>query len=426
MSTDYRRESIGEGIALTRIVDKKFKANAIRIRFITPVCEDEAGLNALLVSLLLTSNSEITSRSKLSAKFMELYGTSVGAAWSNVGDYQSVGFSLCPIMDRYTIGGEVISKEAVRQLLLCIFSPDIKDGHFNEKYFELRKQELLDNIAAAVNDKFSYAYSLAKKVIYENEPASFSELGTAERAKSITQEELIAQYHKLLETAQIEITVCGGGEIDEAVDMIKEAFCKTERKDTAEITYRRFSPLKAEIKETCTEMDVAQCKLFMAYKSDCKDIYTCKLFAAMLGGTAFSKLFMNVREKLSLCYSCDSAYLDLKGTLIIHSGVARENIPKLREAAHAQLVAMQEGDFTDELLENSKLYICGGFKSNYDSEWDIAAWYSVQNMRGTCYTPEEVEKIIHAITREDIINCARSFKPDSVFILKAKEGSADE
>lgn len=426
MSIDYNREQISEGIFLTRIVDTKFKTNAIRIKFIMPLCEEEAGLNALLISLLLTSNSEIRSRSKLSAKFMELYGTYAGAAWGNAGDHQTVGFSLCPIMDRYTIGNEVISKEAVRQLLLCIFSPDITDGHFNENYFELRKQELLDNIAAAVNDKFSYAYSMAKKVIYENEPAASSELGTAERAQRITQQELVEQYHKLLESAQIEISVCGGGEIDEAVEMLREAFSRLERKNTANVEYLKPSPIKEEMRVVENEMELQQCKLFMAYKSSCMDIYTCKLMAAMLGGTPFSKLFMNVREKLSLCYSCDSSYLDLKGTMIIHSGVENDNADKLREAAHAQLEALQKGDFTDELLENTKLFLCGGFKSNYDSEWDLAGWYATQNMRGTCYTPEEVAKIIESIGRDEIIECAKSFVPDSVYILKAKEGGADE
>ena len=87
---------------------------------------------------------------------------------------------------------------------------------------------------------------------------------------------------------------------------------------------------------------------------------------------------------------------------------------------------MRNGDFTDEELENTKLYICGNFKSNYDSEWDIASWYRVQETRGTAYSPEEVADMINSVTREQVIECAKSFMPDSVFILKAEEGSADE
>ena len=115
---------------------------------------------------------------------------------------------------------------------------------------------------------------------------------------------------------------------------------------------------------------------------------------------------MNVREKLSLCYYCDSYFIDLKNVMMIESGVDTANIEKAQQAVAAELKAMQNGDFTDEEMENAKLYICSGFMSNYDSEWDIGAWYRVP--------------------REQIIESAKSMKPDTIFILKAEGGSDDE
>lgn len=430
MAVKYERSELGKGIYLTRITDPKYKSNIIRIRFIVPIDAENSGVNALLMSLLITSNSEIRSRSELSKKLLGLYGTSVGAVWGNVSDHQSLGVTISMIRDRYTIGGEVISEEAVRQLLLCIFSPDLTDGRFNERYFKLRKQELLDNIAATVNDKRSYAFIKAKEVIYEGEPAAVSDLGTKERAEQITQEELLRQYRYLLESASIDVTVCGGGEIDGAVRLLTDAFSKIERKNVVETKYRVFSPVKAEVCEKEELMNVKQSKMFMAYKSDYEDIYVCKVMAALLGGSAFSKLFMNVREKLSLCYYCDSYYQDLKGVMMIESGVDNVNIEKAKSAIREQLEAVCSGDFTDEELENTKLYIGGNFMSNYDSEWDIAGWYRVQSTRGTAYTPEEASALVNAVTREQVIECAKSFREDTVFILKAEldseEGGADE
>ena len=146
MAVIHDRKKIAEGVYLTKISDPKYKTNVVRVRFIVPIDPDKLGVNALLTSLLVTSNAKVPSRSELSKRFLGLYGTSVGAVWSNVTDYQTLGLTISAIMDRYTIGGEVISEEAVQMLLDCIFDPDLKDGKFNEKYFKLRKQELLDAI----------------------------------------------------------------------------------------------------------------------------------------------------------------------------------------------------------------------------------------------------------------------------------------
>lgn len=426
MAIKYDRSVIGDGITLTQITDPKYKTNIVRVRFVVPVDPEYTGANSLLMSLLVTSNSEIRSRSELSSKFMGLYGTSIGALSGNVSDYQAMGISMNMIMDKYTIGGEVISEEAVRQLLLCVFSPDIKDGKFNENYFKLRKQELLDNIAAAVNDKRSYAFSKAKEVIYAGEPAAYTDLGTKERAERLTQEDLMKQYKYLLESAVIDVTVCGGGEIDGAVKMLKDAFSKLERKNVEKAELRVLSPLKKELCVKEEYMDVKQCKMFMAYKSDYEDIYVCKLMSWLLGGSAFSKLFANVREKMSLCYGCDSYYSELKGVMLIESGVDAENIKKAQEAIREQVAAVQNGDFTEDELENTKRFVKSNFMANYDSEWDMAAWYRAQEARGTAYTPEEVCGIIDRITAQQITECARSFKEDTVFVLKAKEDTADE
>ena len=423
MAVIHDRKKIAEGVYLTKISDPKYKTNVVRVRFIVPIDPDKLGVNALLTSLLVTSNAKVPSRSELSKRFLGLYGTSVGAVWGNVTDYQTLGLTISAIMDRYTIGGEVISEEAVRILLDCIFDPDLKDGKFNEKYFRLRKQELLDNIDAAINDKRSYGFMKAKEVVFEGESSALSELGSRDRAEKITQEEVLEQYRYLMDKAVIDITVCGGGEIDGAVDLLTDAFKKVPR-DAQDVEYIRHSPVKAQLRECEEPMDIQQSKMYMAYKTKCRDIYTCKVFTTLLGGSAFSKLFTNVREKLSVCYYCDSFYMDLKGTMMIESGVDNANIEKAKAAIREQIEDIKNGKFSEE-LENTKLYICGNFKSNYDSEWDIAAWYRVQDTRGTAYSPEEVAEIINSVTAEQVIECAKSFEPDSVFILKAEEGSAN-
>ena len=422
MAVTYSREDLGRGISLTKIYDKKFKSNCVKIAFISPLDDKTACINAMLQTVLVTSNAEIPSRTKLTTMLSGLYGSSLGTNCSTVGDYQSVGLSASFIGDDYTIDGEVISTLVVKQLLNCLFRPHLVDGKFCDKYFALRKQELIDAIAASVNDKRGYAILQAKKLVYEGEPAAVSSIGTVEIAEKITQEDLLRQHKKLIESAKIEITISGGGNTAAAEKLIRDEMAALERVDPIEkIEYRHNSPAKAEPAFREMKMQVNQSKMVMAFKSGYEDIYAAKLFCMLLGATPFSKLFANVREKMSLCYYCSSAYSDRKGTLFIDSGVESCNIEKAQSAIEEQLGSICSGDFTDEELENTKKYLCGGFKSNYDSVYDIMSWFTAQNTRNTAFTPEEICERVNRIGREDIISCAKSFKLDSVFVLKGTD-----
>lgn len=418
MAVSYKRTNIGEGINLNEIYDPKFKTDRIKISFVTALKKETEEANAILAMVLVTSNSEHRTRTELADKLSELYGTTLIFGYNRVGNYQKIDMVVSFIGDRYTIGGEKISAEAVRQMLNCLFRPDITDGKFNESYFRLRKQELIDNLRSSVNDKRSYGYMQAESRIFEGEPCSVSAKEEIEWAQKVTQEDLLRQLEYLKKSAVIEISVCGGGETSEALDMIKREVLSLERENVEKISYRYNSRLKSEVLEVTEEMNVNQCKMYMAYKTDYEDIYVCKVFQCLLGCTPFSKLFANVREKLSLCYYCTAAFRDLKGTLIIDSGVEEQNIQKAREAIEEQLAAIRAGDFSDEELYNTKLYMCGLFKSNYDTAVDTMSWFEVQNSRGTSYTPEQQSELVMNVTREQVIACAKSFKPDTVYILK--------
>ena len=93
MAVSYSREELGRGISLTRIYDKKFKSNCVKIAFISPLDEKTACVNAMLQTVLVTSNAEIPSRTKLTSTLTGLYGSSIGTNCGTIGDYQSVGLS---------------------------------------------------------------------------------------------------------------------------------------------------------------------------------------------------------------------------------------------------------------------------------------------------------------------------------------------
>ena len=160
----------------------------------------------------------------------------------------------------------------------------------------------------------------------------------------------------------------------------------------------------------------------MAYKPENYNEYSSKLFATMLGSYPMSKLFMNVREKLSLCYYCDAVISDVKATVIISSGLDIGNLDKARVEINKQIEALANGDFTDEELNAAKLHLADAYLSNYDSKMDIETWYFYQFIRGSSDSPEDKGGKIMALTRQDVMDAARSYKLDTVFVMKPGNG----
>lgn len=418
MADSYVQKKIGNGIIFSGIYDKKFKSDFVSVRFITPLDKKMSPRYSLLSSILGTSNKFIKSRTKLNEEFIGLYDSLMSTFSYQMGDYQVTGLSVRYIGDDYTIDKEKISDKVTRILMDCIFNPHIENGEFNPKYFDLRKRELIDTIKSEINDRRGYAIFRANQTVYKNEPASISVNGSVEEAESITQQELVEAYHRLLSEAYVDISVGGGKPCPEIDDMIIKAFGKVNRPDDIYCNFSAPSPVKQKFVEVSEKNDVNQCKMIMAFKTESEDFYAQKLMCALLGGTPFSKLFANVREKLSLCYYCSASIAECKKVMFIDSGVERKNVEKARKEIEKQLEAVVNGDFTDEMLENTKKALYNGFKSNYDSIAALNSWYFVQRIRGGDSSPDEINEVIKNISRERVVKAAESFKLDTVYLME--------
>ncbi len=422
MPVSFKHDICGNGITISRISDGKFKSNSIVIRFITPIDSSQAAKNSLLVDLLATSNSNYPSRELLTEKMAEMYGSSIGSFCYKVADYQICGLSISFIGDNYTIDNDKISTQAAQIILDCILKPDFENGYFKENYFEIRKNQLLDDFKNSINNKRSYAFNRAGLTIFENEPASTYILGDLENAEKITQDDLLDTYKRLLSQAAIDITICGDGNTADAETLLVDKFSAIDRKYDGKLNFSSPSKIKFQPKYIEEKLDIAQCKMFMALKTDNADVYIDKVMCTLLGGSPTSKLFMNVREKLSLCYYCSSAIIEGKSTIIIDSGVDEDKISITQTEVLNQLEEIKNGNFTDDEIANIKLFLADGFRSNYDTVSDMNSWYFYQFVRGASLSPNEVIEKIEKITREDVINSAKGYKLDTVYTLKTSDG----
>lgn len=425
MDLTVKREEIAKGVAFSCIVDTKIKTNVLKIKFITELSEKEAPLNTLTSMLIGSSNQNIKTYSEMSDRLNALYGSSIYTDTSKSGDCQFITFTAECIENRFAFDGEDILGELINIAEDCIFKPNVSDGKFDKTEFELKKRELIESIYAEINNKRGYAILQSQKHIFKGEPCSYSQYGTVENAEKITSEMVYDAYLKLINTASVEIYFVSPRENDSVKERFAKAFSAIDREPQTP-RLRTVSPLKSEVCYETEEVEMKQSKVIIAFKTESSDKNACTLVSRMFGGTTFSKLFTNVREKMSLCYYCSSSYIYSKGTMLADSGVENENTDKLCSEVVNQLNALKNGDFTDEEFLNTKLYIINSVKAVNDSPSHIVNWYFSGYCCGEMITPRQYAERIMAVTREDVIKAANSFEQDTVFVLAAKENAEGE
>lgn len=420
MNNIINRRKIADGVYFSSITDKRYKKNLISVAFSTQLSEDTATENVIVPVLLTKCNSKLPTYKAFNNKMSRLYASGIGGTAGRQYDLQTISFGAYYLDDIYALSGEKMTGIMTDILIDCLTSPVTENGVFSEKFVELEKKTVIDNIETAINDKRSYAIERAMKTICKGEPASVCSYGTVEKAKLITSDSAYKAYRRMLETMPCEIICTGCSDFDGVAEKFAAAFEKIGRHDIENTTIA-LSPVKTQKEEVTERLTVNQSKLVLGFKSHSDDDAALVLLQKIFGGTTSSKLFRNVREKMSLCYYCSAARNDLKGIMLVNSGVENENIEKTKEAVIDQLEEIKNGNFTNEDINFAEMAIKNDFKSVADSAGNVSNWYFDCIRKNDIVTPEEKLGRYLGVSKERIIAAAKSMVLDSVYVLTGNE-----
>lgn len=420
MNNIINRRKIADGVYFSSITDKRYKKNLISVAFSTQLSEDTATENVIVPVLLTKCNSKLPTYKAFNNKMSRLYASGIGGTAGRQYDLQTISFGAYYLDDIYALSGEKMTGIMTDILIDCLTSPVTENGVFSEKFVELEKKTVIDNIETAINDKRSYAIEHAMKTICKGEPASVCSYGTVEKAKLITPDSAYKAYRRMLETMPCEIICTGCSDFDGVAEKFAAAFEKAGRHDIENTTIA-LSPVKTQTEEVTERLTVNQSKLVLGFKSHSDDDAALVLLQKIFGGTTSSKLFRNVREKMSLCYYCSVARNDLKGIMLVNSGVENENIEKTKEAVIDQLEEIKNGNFTNEDINFAEMAIKNDFKSVADSAGNVSNWYFDCIRKNDIVTPEEKLGRYLGVSKERIIAAAKSMVLDSVYVLTGNE-----
>ena len=334
-----------------------------------------------------------------------------------------MGFVASLIDDSFAPGGEKLLEPVAALLGELVCDPATERGRFVTSYFESEKNNLLDAIRSLINDKRDYADRRLLQELCAVEPYGLFRLGSEETAEKLQPKKLYSQYRELISTSQLELFYSGSAELSRVENALQSAFAGLPRKTVQELPATLPHTPREEVKTVTDVMDVTQGKLGMGFSCGSEDYMALLMGNTLFGGSSNSKLFLNVREKLSLCYYASSLYHRQKGIITVSSGIEFENYQRAYDEIMAQLSAVQRGELEDWELQGARSTLLNAYASMGDSQGKLENFYLGQAATGREETPEELGREVAAMTPQRIYDAMDTVRLDTVYFLKGKEAA---
>ena len=417
------RKEIMQDVFLTYLPAQKFKTCLLSAHLVTPLTKETASYNALLPAVLRRGTMRCPDMESLSAALDTLYGASIDYTVRKKGERQCIGFVASCIDDAYAPGGEKLLEDVAQLLGELFLDPVTRNGRFLPDYVASEKQNLIDAIRAIRNDKRDWADVRLMQEMCAGEPYGVLRLGDEESVAKIDNQKLYRHYQNLLTTSRVEMFYCGSADEKRVENALRHAFAALGRGKVAELPTICRVAAPEEPRYITEEMDVQQGKLAMGWRCETDDVPAMIVANLLFGGTSNAKLFMNVREKLSLCYYASSSYARSKGMMTVSSGIEVGDYDKAVNEILHQLEQVQQGQWEDWELSGALATMRTSLEALPDSQGALENYYLGQIATDAPETPEQLWQAISAVTRERIMAAAQSARLDTVYFLKGKEES---
>lgn len=418
---------LADGVDLLSVRTDKFKIGVFSVSLTVPLRAETATANALLGDVLYRGSRLHPDIERISLATDELYGASVGPGVRQRGESQSVCFSASFIDDRYALDGTAVLEPVLALIGELLLDPATENGVFREDFVRSEGANLADQIRARVNEKRSWSIFRLTQEMCAGEAYALDKLGNAEEAEQMTAERLWAQYQTLLRTARVVFYYGGAADPDRVEEAVRTSF--------APLICDRACPLECEVKahpghpvrEVTDHMNVTQGKLALGFRTggitvSHPDYPALLVMDNLYGGSSNSKLFMNVREKLSLCYFAFSALDKRKGLMVVSSGVEFDKFGRAKEEILAQLDAVRRGEFTEEEMTAARQGVTSSLRAALDNQGRMEDYWTAQLLSGgPLVGPESLIEPVERVTAEDVARVARAVELDTVYQLAGRE-----
>ncbi len=414
-----KRENLAPGVFLNTLDAQKFNRCRITIRFQYPACRETATASAVLPLVLERCCADYPDMTLLSRRLAKLYGADLSVDNSTNGANRVLTVSVTGIKDEFALEGEDLTAEYADLVFGVAFRPYLVDGRFDEEALAIERGKLRQQLQAEVNDKRLYCVRQARRRFFGDSLAGVERDGYLEEVDGVTPQLLTQVYEEMLCRASIEVTAIGAK--DETVRRLLLAALEGRKRDWQAPLPGLFMPRRQPDHQVET-MDMVQAKLCLLFTAGrctgAQEIAASRLAMALYGGSVTSRLFLNVREKQSLCYYCSSSYTSVTGCMMVDSGVEPANARKAEAAILKELAQLCDGPITDEEMEDCRRGLLSSLESVEDSLSGLEGWYFAEIARGgPVSTPAQARAALEQVTKEQVRQVLRQFTLSVSYLL---------
>ena len=412
--------SIDNHITLRCCRDTRFKQGCLSFQLVQPMSADTSAKNALIPNLLLRGTNAHPTLRSITARLDELYGAAVSPLVRRVGDYQTTGLYCGFMDDRFALPGDQVLAPMIAFLEELLLDSPLEKGGFLESFVESEKRNLIATIESEKNDKRAYAMSQLLRTMCREDTYGLPRMGEPDQVAAIDASDLYCHYRQLLRTAPIEIFYVGSAQAALVADLLKPLLSRLDRCSAALPAQTGFHP--CEKSDQVETMEVSQGKLCMGFVTPitnrAPEFPAMQVLNSIFGAGMTSKLFMNVREKMSLCYSIGSGYYGSKGIMVVSAGIDFDKEAVTRAEVLRQLAACQAGEISREEFAAAKEAILSSLRATHDAPGSIEGYYATASLSGMGMTTAEYMARVEAVTLEQVVAAANKVELHTTYFLK--------
>ncbi len=411
---------IKNGVTLNYLKTDKFKTTNLSFFINRPLTQREVTINALLSLVLKRSCPKYKTSMEFNNALNDLYGAVIDTGIKKKGANQFLVTSFSFVNEKFIPDNPAIINEIfsiAKDMLL-------NQNGFSDEYVSQEKENLKSLILSQKNDKRLYAQARCIEEMCKGEPTGIMRYGYVDKVDEITTEKLYSHYKETILSSGVDVFICGDVDIDNVLSLVKDMYKDIDVKYTEYIDLAVKNEV-SEVKNINETEEIAQGKLSIGFRtgvtSKDNEYPALMMYNAILGSGIFSKLFNNVREKLSLCYYASSTVDSISGTMYINSGIEVANFKKAYDEILKQVQDMKEGVISTEEYIAAKLGTINSIKSITDSAFGTIDYYLSKFVSGKMIDTDSLIELIDKVTVDDIVKVAQGVLLDTVYFLKGSE-----
>ncbi|MFC6169815.1 EF-P 5-aminopentanol modification-associated protein YfmF [Loigolactobacillus jiayinensis] len=419
------KKELANGVTLTVLPTTQFKTTRIVLNFIAPLAAATITQRSLLASLLETNSQDYPTQADLAAKLSALYGANFGISVSKRGNVHVFSVVMTVVNDKFLPGATTVLTEGLAFLKQVLWRPNVTASRFDAATFNREKTNMQAYLASVYDNKQAYASLQLQELYFKNSTAQrVPSFGNEADLQAITASSLYTYYQQMLAQDQVAITVLGDVDAEQVTALLTDLPLTARTADTTDLFYQQ--PAISSVVEKTDIQPTNQAKLNLAYQVPTyyyqPNYYALLMANGIFGGSPMSLLFTNVRERASLAYYASSSYDAFRGLITVQTGIDAANVAQVKQIIATQLATLQAGEFSNELLAQTKATLKNQYITGLDSAGYLTSQELVQQLvPASAVATEEFIAQLTAVTKEQIVAAAQTIKLQAVYFLSSQE-----